>query len=99
MRWSGLNSWLEEFVRSHDGLAGAVHTRTNRDQLALVARFDAPTFDRDDGAEESERQHERIERGRGAAGLAFERNAAIFTRSALMPGAESIFKTRRASAS
>ena len=61
--------WLEAFIRKHEGIAGSVHRRSGPDELALVATVNIP---------EPVRQIVmRVPRGKGMAGLALERNAAI----------------------
>jgi L-methionine (R)-S-oxide reductase len=62
-------AWLERFIRKHGGIAGSVHRRSGPDELALVATVNIP---------EPVRQVVlRVPRGKGMAGLALERNAAI----------------------
>jgi L-methionine (R)-S-oxide reductase len=62
-------SWLEAFIRSHQGIAGSVHRRSGPDELALVATVNIP--------EPVKKVVARVPRGKGMAGLALERNAAI----------------------
>jgi L-methionine (R)-S-oxide reductase len=62
-------SWLETFIRAHDGIAGSVHRRSGPDELALVATVNIP--------EVVKKVVATVPRGKGMAGLALERNAAI----------------------
>jgi len=62
-------SWLETFIRKYDGVAGSVHRRSGPDELALVATVNIP--------EPVKKIVARVPRGKGMAGLALERNAAI----------------------
>ena len=62
-------SWLETFIRKHQGIAGSVHRRSGPDELALVATVNIP--------EPVKNIVMRVPRGKGMAGLALERNAAI----------------------
>jgi hypothetical protein len=62
-------SWLEMFIRAHQGVAGSVHRRSGPDELALVATVNIP--------EPVKKVVARVPRGKGMAGLALERNAAI----------------------
>src|SRR3954465_8006680 len=62
-------SWLETFIRQHQGIAGSVHRRSGPDELALVATVNIP--------EPVRQVVMRVPRGKGMAGLALERNAAI----------------------
>jgi L-methionine (R)-S-oxide reductase len=62
-------AWLETFVRRHHGIAGSVHRRSGPDELALVATVNIP--------EVVQNIVRRVPRGKGMAGLALERNAAI----------------------
>jgi L-methionine (R)-S-oxide reductase len=62
-------SWLETFIRTHNGIAGSVHRRSGPDELALVATVNIP--------EPVKKVVATVPRGKGMAGLALERNAAI----------------------
>lgn len=62
-------AWLEEFIRVHQGIAGSVHRRSGPDELALVATVNIP--------EPVREIVKHVPRGKGMAGLALERNAAI----------------------
>ena len=62
-------AWLETFIRRHQGIAGSVHRRSGPDELALVATVNIP--------EVVKNIVQRVPRGKGMAGLALERNAAI----------------------
>ena len=62
-------AWLERFIRKHGGIAGSVHRRSGPDELALVATVNIP--------EPVRQVVQRVPRGKGMAGLALERNAAI----------------------
>ena len=62
-------AWLETFIRTHKGIAGSVHRRSGPDELALVATVNIPEVVR--------KVVMRVPRGKGMAGLALERNAAI----------------------
>jgi L-methionine (R)-S-oxide reductase len=62
-------SWLEAFIRKHHGIAGSVHRRSGPDELALVATVNIP--------EVVQKIVAVVPRGKGMAGLALERNAAI----------------------
>jgi L-methionine (R)-S-oxide reductase len=62
-------AWLERFIRKYGGIAGSVHRRSGPDELALVATVNIP--------EPVRQVVERVPRGKGMAGLALERNAAI----------------------
>jgi hypothetical protein len=62
--------WLQDFLRGHDGVAGTVH-RVEDGALVLRAAFNIP--------EPVVRVTTRIPRGKGMAGLAFERNVPVQT--------------------
>jgi L-methionine (R)-S-oxide reductase len=62
-------AWLETFIRTHHGIAGSVHRRSGPDELSLVATVNIP--------EVVKNIVMRVPRGKGMAGLALERNAAI----------------------
>ena len=62
-------AWLETFIRRHQGIAGSVHRRSGPDELALVATVNIP--------EVVKNIVKTVPRGKGMAGLALERNAAI----------------------
>jgi L-methionine (R)-S-oxide reductase len=63
--------WLEEFIRTHGGVAGTVHERVDAETLALAAAVNIPP-----PVIEIVR---RIPKGKGMAGLAFEHNEPIAT--------------------
>jgi L-methionine (R)-S-oxide reductase len=63
--------WLEDFVKKSGGIAGTVHVRSGPDELTLEAAVHIP--------EPVKQVVQRIPRGKGMAGLAFERNEAIST--------------------
>jgi L-methionine (R)-S-oxide reductase len=63
-------SWLEAFVRDHGGVAGTVHVLSG-DVLELAAAVHIP--------EKVQRIVERIPKGKGMAGLAWERDEAVST--------------------
>lgn len=65
----GAQEWLEEFVRQSKGVAGTVHLRSGPDELSLAAAVHIP--------EPVRRIVQRIPRGKGMAGLAFERDQPI----------------------
>lgn len=65
-----VNAWLERFVTGHRGVAGTVHRRRD-DVLELVAAFNIP--------EPVRRVTAEIPKGKGMAGLAFERNQPVQT--------------------
>ena len=62
-------AWLETFIRRHHGIAGSVHRRSGPDELSLVATVNIPEVVKKIVAV--------VPRGKGMAGLALERNAAI----------------------
>jgi L-methionine (R)-S-oxide reductase len=62
-------SWLERFIRNHGAVAGSIHLRSGPDELALAAAVNIP--------EKVQQVVMRVPRGKGMAGLALERNAAI----------------------
>jgi L-methionine (R)-S-oxide reductase len=61
--------WLEGFIRDHGGVAGSIHLRSGPDELTLGATVNIP--------EPVKKVVLRVPRGKGMAGLALERNAAI----------------------
>jgi len=63
-------AWLEKFLADHHGVAGTVHRRTG-DDLELVAAVNIPP-----PVQEIVR---RVPRGKGMAGLAFERSEPVST--------------------
>lgn len=63
-------SWLQRFVADHGGIAGTVHV-IDGDALALVAAVNIP--------EKVQEVTRRIPRGKGMAGLAWERDAPVQT--------------------
>src|SRR4030095_7013482 len=68
---STTQSWLEQFIRDHGGVAGTVHQRVDADNLALAAAVNIPP-----PVQEIVR---RIPKGKGMAGLAFEHDEPIST--------------------
>jgi L-methionine (R)-S-oxide reductase len=68
---SATQSWLEQFIRDHGGVAGTVHQRVDADNLALAAAVNIPP-----PVQEIVR---RIPKGKGMAGLAFEHDEPIST--------------------
>lgn len=66
-----VQTWLEGFVRANGGAAGTVHRRSGPDELALVAALNIPP--------PVIKAVTVVPRGKGMAGLALERNAAIST--------------------
>jgi len=64
-----VQGWLETFIRTHQGIAGSVHRRSGLDELALVVTVNIP--------EVVKSVVKTVPRGKGMAGLALERNAAI----------------------
>jgi hypothetical protein len=66
-----VQSWLEAFVRANEGIAGSVHRRSSPEELELVAAMNLPP--------PVVNVVQRVPKGKGMAGLAFERNAAIST--------------------
>jgi len=65
-----LQRWLEEFVRGHGGVAGTVHLRGS-EELELRATVNIP--------DKVRAVTERIPRGKGMAGLAWERDEPVTT--------------------
>jgi hypothetical protein len=63
--------WLESFLRKHGGVAGTVHRRQPGGDLELAAAVNIPPPVQQIVA--------RIPRGKGMAGLAWERNEAVST--------------------
>ncbi|HEY3494923.1 MAG TPA: GAF domain-containing protein [Polyangiaceae bacterium] len=66
----GLESWLRAFLGAHGGIAGTVHERRG-ETLALSAAVNIPP--------PVVRATEIIPKGKGMAGLAWERNSAVAT--------------------
>ena len=64
-------AWLEKFLADHHGVAGTVHRRTADDDLELVAAVNIPPPVQD--------IVRRVPRGKGMAGLAYERNEPVST--------------------
>lgn len=64
-------AWLEKFLADHQGIAGTVHRRTADDDLELIAAVNIPP-----PVQEIIR---RVPRGKGMAGLAFERSEPVST--------------------
>ncbi len=71
MTTEAIQTWLEDFIRTNQGIAGSVHRRTSADDLELTASLNIPP--------PVQEIVKRVPRGKGMAGLAFERNAAIST--------------------
>src|SRR3954471_6323179 len=67
---AGLDGWLQGFLGAHGGIAGTVHERQG-DLLVLRAAINIPP--------PVVRATETIARGKGMAGLAWERNRAVAT--------------------
>ncbi len=64
--------WLAAFIKSHGGVAGTVHVRAEgTDELALVASVNIPP--------KVVEVTRRIPRGKGMAGLAWQRDEAVQT--------------------
>jgi L-methionine (R)-S-oxide reductase len=66
-----LEAWLEAFVRDHGGVAGTVHVRFDGGDLELAAALNIP--------EKVQEIVRRIPKGKGMAGLAWERDEAVST--------------------
>jgi L-methionine (R)-S-oxide reductase len=66
-----LQAWLEAFLSAHEGVAGTVHVRPAGGDLELAAAVNIPP-----PVQEIVR---RIPRGKGMAGLAWERDQPIST--------------------
>lgn len=64
-------AWLEQFVGENGGIAGTVHLVTAPDELSLAAAVRIP--------EMVQQLVKRVPRGKGMAGLAFERDETIST--------------------
>lgn len=64
-------TWLETFLREHGGVAGTIHRRREGGELELSASFNIPPPVQQIVA--------RIPRGKGMAGLAWERNEPVST--------------------
>jgi L-methionine (R)-S-oxide reductase len=64
-------AWLEEFVRDHGGVAGTVHVLSETGELHLAAALKIP--------EKVQEIVRRIPKGKGKAGLAWERNEPVST--------------------
>jgi hypothetical protein len=62
--------WLEQFLAEHGGVAGSIHVRSG-DELLLSASVNLPP--------PVVRATERIPKGKGMAGLAWERMACVAT--------------------
>ncbi|MGJ5827201.1 GAF domain-containing protein [Streptomyces ossamyceticus] len=63
-----VESWLREFIRTYDGVAGSVHVRQGKG-VALAAAVNLPPKVREVTAF--------VPRGKGMAGLALERGVAV----------------------
>jgi len=63
--------WLQSFVRDNKGMAGTVHRRSGPDELALAAAVNIPP--------PVQAIVNIVPRGKGMAGLAFDRNEPIST--------------------
>ena len=68
---ASLQAWLESFLSEHGGVAGTVHVRPQGGDLELAAAHNIPP-----NVQEIVRH---IPRGKGMAGLAWERNEAVST--------------------
>ena len=68
---SSIQVWLERFIGDHGGVAGTVHYRTESDDLALAAAVNIPPQVQD--------LVQRVPRGKGMAGLAYEHSQPIST--------------------
>lgn len=68
---TALQAWLEHFVGENGGIAGTVHLVTAPDELSLAAAVRIP--------EMVQELVKRVPRGKGMAGLAFERDEPIST--------------------
>ena len=66
-----LQAWLETFLAHHEGIAGTVHVRPAGGDLELAAAVRIPPKVQD--------IVRHIPRGKGMAGLAWERNEAVST--------------------
>ena len=66
----GLDAWLQQFLSTHGGVAGTVHVRDG-DALALAAAVNIPPPVLD--------KTRVIPKGKGMAGLAWERNDVVST--------------------
>ena len=62
--------WLERFLKEHGGIAGSVHLLSD-DELVMRASVNLPP--------PVVRATERIPKGKGMAGLAWERNSCVAT--------------------
>jgi hypothetical protein len=67
---SSIDDWLNDFVKANGGVAGTVHVREGED-LVLASALRIP--------EKVRALVGRIPRGKGMAGLAFERQAPVHT--------------------
>jgi L-methionine (R)-S-oxide reductase len=67
---ANLEGWLREFLGAHGGIAGTVHER-HGETLSLTAAVNIPP--------PVVRATETIPKGKGMAGLAWERNAPVAT--------------------
>lgn len=63
--------WLEAFIRDNGGIAGTVHQRVDSDSLTLAAAVNIPP--------KVIEVVQRIPKGKGMAGLAFEHDEPIST--------------------
>jgi len=70
-RGASLQEWLETFLRDHDGVAGTVHVLSGEGALELAAAVRIP--------EKVQEIVRRIPKGKGMAGLAWERNEPVAT--------------------
>src|SRR5262245_38680247 len=64
-------AWLEDWLRQHGGVAGTVHRVTHAGDLALTAAVNIPS--------PVIAIVQRVPRGKGMAGLAYEQNEPIST--------------------
>jgi hypothetical protein len=76
---SSAQQWLEHFLAAHGGAAGTVHRKVD-DVLEIVGAVNIPPRVREVTA--------RIPRGKGMAGLAWERNEAVTTCNLQAPSAD-----------
>ncbi|HTO88959.1 MAG TPA: GAF domain-containing protein [Thermoanaerobaculia bacterium] len=70
-RGASLQEWLETFLRDHDGVAGTVHVLSGEGVLELAAAVRIP--------EKVQEIVRRIPKGKGMAGLAWQRNEPVAT--------------------
>lgn len=68
---TSVQGWLEAYLRDHDGIAGTVHVLSAEGVLQLAAAVRIP--------EKVQEIVRRIPKGKGMAGLAWERNEPVTT--------------------